>query len=134
MGVYAGAIPPVAGVVIQPVCFTAGTARLVRAALTLGAGVLGGIVGGLIGVALSTPIEGGPPVSAIIGAVIGAGVSVIYIRRVIALGACPCPPGATGFCIGVTYLRLPPAPPIPIGLIPVPAPPGSCVVIPPGCP
>jgi hypothetical protein len=134
MGVYVGAIPPAPGVVVQPVCFTAGTARLVRAALTVGTGLLGTIVGALIGTALSTPLEGGPPVSAIIGAVIGGAVGLIYITQVISAGTCPCPPGTQGFCIGVMYLRLPPAPPIFISLVPVNAPPGSCAVIPPGCP
>jgi hypothetical protein len=137
MASYGGALPAGPGFVVKTVCFTRATASTMRTALSA-AGLFGGAALGLvIGIALS--LLTGPEVisklvAAIVGVIAGGALGLAYVRYVFSLGGCACPPGIDGFCVGFVFWAAPFGPTLPTPPFLVPAPSGSCALIPPGCP
>lgn len=138
MTVYVGTPIGATGIVRLPVCYTGWHATLMRAAL-LSADALTGAFGGLLVGLLISLVTGPEVVTKIVGAAVG-GAAGAFAGAVIAtvflnMSMCPCPPGATGFCIMfIVYV-------VPGSLIVVPIwpffgpAPGFCpTLVPPGCP
>jgi hypothetical protein len=137
MAVYSTPLPPGPGLVIRIVCFTGATAAAMRNALLAGGVLVGAILGLVLGIVLS--LVTGPEVlsklvGALVGLIAGGAAAYAYLRVVVSAGACTCPPGSDGFCVGFSFWVAPFGPTLPTPPFIVPVAPGACAIIPAGCP
>ena len=99
--------------------------------------MVGALVG--VGVGLAAALITGPEViskllAGFFGDLVGAVVGLYWVARAISGGLCTCPAGRFGFCITITFTRLPGGMAVPSPPIISPAPAQCAVLVPVGCP
>ena len=138
MGIYVGPVPPGPGIVNIKMCFTGLAATVMKNVIAQVAGVSTALIGAAIGFVVSIFLgpEVIPQIAGIfVGAAAGAVAGGLLTAFILARGACPCPPGASGFCIVLVFYVVPGTSVwIPIWPFAFPDPGACATVMPAGCP